>query len=113
MTTLLRVEHPVIDFNAWRSSFERYDDLRQQHGVHQYTILRPVDDPHYVVIDVELGSRTHAEMLLAALQRVWGDVAGKVLPTDVRPRARILDRVGVKRYAICPSGTLAEADDDV
>ena len=58
-------------------------------------MLRPIDDPNYVMIDLEFDTRAQAEALLAAMRVVWGRVQGKVM---TRPQARIVEAVEAKEY---------------
>jgi hypothetical protein len=83
---LLRIEHPVPEFDAWKRAFESDPVRRQESGVRRYRIYRPVDDPHYVVIDLEFDSTTEAEALLAALRNTWRDVEGRIM---MNPQVRI------------------------
>jgi hypothetical protein len=89
----LRIEHAISDYETWRSAFERAAPFREQSGVRSYRILRPVDDPKYLMIDLDFDDVTGAEALLAILrERVWASpdnspgLAGQ-------PRARIVDMV--------------------
>jgi len=58
-------------------------------------VLRPIDDPNYVMIDLDFDTRAQAEALLAAMRVVWGRVQGKVM---TRPQARIVEAVEAKDY---------------
>jgi hypothetical protein len=95
---MLRIEHPIYDFDAWKASFDRYESLRVQSGVRRYVILQPVDDPKYVVVDLEFDSPAQAETLLAAVRGVWGQVEGQVFPAEASPKARIVEAVASKDY---------------
>lgn len=89
----LRIEHAITDFDTWKAAFDRQPGLRQQAGVRHYTIHRPVDDPRYVMIDLDFDDVAGAETLLANLQeKVWPSSAAA--PALVgRPQTRILDTV--------------------
>ena len=45
--TVLRVEHPITDYDTWKSAFDRDPADRKGSGVRRYRIYRPVDDPRY------------------------------------------------------------------
>jgi hypothetical protein len=92
----LRIEHQVADFDAWKQAFESDPVGRERSGVRRYSISRVVDDPNYVMIDLDFDSRSEAEGLLAAMRDVWGVVepAGLV----VGPQARIVQTVETKEY---------------
>ena len=51
--TILRIEHAVSDYGTWKAAFDSDPAGRAQSGVRRYRIMRPVDDPHYVMIDLE------------------------------------------------------------
>ena len=85
---VLRIEHPVPDFDAWKRAFDSDPVGRERGGVRGYRVLRPVDDAKYALIDLEFESSDEAEAFLAALRELWGNV-------DVMrdPRARIVEVV--------------------
>ncbi len=92
---ILRIEHPVMDFEGWKKAFDSDPVGREKSGVRQYRILRPVDDEKYVMIDLEFDTAEQAEALLAAMRKVWGEVQGKII---MNPAARITEAVEVKKY---------------
>lgn len=87
-THLLRIEHPVPDFGAWKTAFDSDPLGRRQSGVRRYRILRPVDDPHYAMVDLEFDTRDEAEETLHALRELWGQVEGAVIG---KGKARIVE----------------------
>lgn len=93
--TILRIEHPVPDFAGWKRAFDSDPVHRQQSGVRRYRILRPIDDPNYVTVDLEFDSTREAEAVLAALRDLWRRVEGQVIHS---PSARILDTLEAKEY---------------
>ena len=73
MPATLHIEHPITDFEVWRAAFDRFADKRQDSGVVDQRVWRPVDDPHYVVIDLDFETHDQAEAFLRFLQtEVWG-----------------------------------------
>ena len=72
--TILRIEHPVPDFERWKQAFDSDPVGRAQSGVRRYRILRSVDDPSYVMIDLELDDPEAAAALLARLRELWSGV---------------------------------------
>lgn len=92
---ILRIEHPVPDFAAWKQAFDSDPAGRERSGVRRYAILRAVDDPNYVLIDLEFETRGEAEALLAAMREVWRRVEGQVMWS---PQARIIETVETKEY---------------
>ena len=92
---ILRIEHPVPDFDGWKKAFDSDPVGREKSGVRRYRVLRPVDDPHYVMIDLEFDTASQAEALLAAMRLVWGRVEGRIM---MDPQARIVESVETKEY---------------
>jgi hypothetical protein len=92
---ILRIEHPVPDYEGWKKAFESDPVGREKSGVRRYRILRPEDDAKYVMIDLEFDTLTQAEALLAAMRIVWGQVEGKII---TGPRARIVRVLESREY---------------
>jgi hypothetical protein len=90
----LYIEHPVPDFENWKKAFDNDPVGRQKMGVIAYQILRAVDDPNYVFIDLQFETAQQAEALLAAMRNVWKQVDGKII---MNPQARISEIVETKK----------------
>lgn len=70
--TTLHIEHAITDFGVWNAAFERFAETRATFGVRGQRVQQPVDDPHYVVIDLEFDTRDGAERFLGFLHaNVW------------------------------------------
>lgn len=89
----LHIEHSIVDFDVWTTAFRRFADIRAKAGVRRHRVLRPVDDPKYVVIDLDFDTVDEATSFLEFLRtQVWSSrenapaLAGAV-------RTRILDLV--------------------
>jgi hypothetical protein len=68
----LHIEHPITDFDTWNSAFARFADARRQAGVRAQRIQRPVDNPRYVVVDLDFDTTDEAEAFLRFLNaQVW------------------------------------------
>jgi hypothetical protein len=95
---VLQIEHPVRDFDTWKAAFDRFSEKRQQSGVRRHQVLRPTEDPDYVVIELEFGSPNEAESFLARLRReVWSSrEAAPALMGD--PQTRVVAVVEAKEY---------------
>lgn len=85
---ILRIEHPVPNYDGWKQAFDSDPVNRKQSGVRRYRILRPIDDPHYVIVDLEFDTVSQAEALLASMREVWGRVAGTLV---MNPQSRIFE----------------------
>jgi hypothetical protein len=95
----LRIEHPVTDYGVWKQAFDRFADLRASAGVRGHLVRRPVDDPAYVVIDLDFDTAEEATSFLGVLRsRVWstpanspalaGDPVTRILVTEESSPAR-------------------------
>ncbi len=92
---ILRIEHPISDFEGWKKAFDSDPADREKSGVRRYRILRPVDDKKYVMIELEFDTAKAAEALLAAMRNVWVRVQGTIM-TD--PKSRIVEVVETRVY---------------
>lgn len=92
---MLRIEHPVADYNGWKNAFDSDPAGRERSGVRRYQILRSVDDPKYVMIDLEFDTRAEAEALLASMRQVWQRIQGQVI---FNPQARIVEIAETRVY---------------
>lgn len=76
---ILRIEHRVPNYAGWKQAFDSDPVDRKGSGVRRYQILRGLDDPNDVMIDLEFDTKSQAEALLNAMQRVWERVQGTVI----------------------------------
>jgi hypothetical protein len=68
----LHIEHPISDFTTWKAAFDRFAPVRLQSGVRGHRIQRPVNDPRYIVLDLDFDSAAKAAAFLELLEtRVW------------------------------------------
>lgn len=87
---ILRIEHPVNDFAAWKRTFDSYAERRQAGGVRSYQVLRLTDDPNFVLIDLAFASQTASDAFLAFLRGIWqSSAAAQVL--GGAPQVRIAE----------------------
>jgi ribosomal protein L35AE/L33A len=87
----LSIEHAVSDFPTWKQAFDRFDQAREKGGVLSYRVRRPVDDPHYLVIELDFDARENADTFLQLLHDVvWAnrDASPALVGT---PQTRILE----------------------
>ena len=72
----LHIEHAISDFEVWQQAFTRFDGARQQAGVRSHHVRRPIDDPQYVVIDLDFDTVEQAERFRTFLhENVWSSPA--------------------------------------
>jgi hypothetical protein len=92
---VLRIEHAVPDYDAWKVAFDSDPAGRERSGVRRYRILRMLNDPNRVLIDLELDTAREAEALMTVLGRVWGGVAANIVSN---PQANIAEVVESREY---------------
>jgi hypothetical protein len=94
MPTLL-IEHSISDFDTWHDAFARFAARRKEGGVVRERIMQPVDDPQYVLIDLEFATLEAARRFQQFLEtHVWSTPANS--PALVgSPRARIAEEAPV------------------
>lgn len=91
----LCIEHPVPSYENWKQAFDSDPVGRERMKVRRYQILRPVDNPNYVIIQLEFDTAAEADALLNAMRMVWSRVKGTIM-TD--PKAQIVEVVETKKY---------------
>jgi ribose 5-phosphate isomerase len=77
--TTLRIEHRIANYDGWKKAFDSDPINRKQSGVKRFRIYRPVNDDHYVVIDLDFEHLEQAEAVEAALRRMFGNIEGKLV----------------------------------
>src|SRR5262245_23178022 len=104
MTTTVKIEHAIVDFETWKSAFERDPVGRAESGVRRYRVCRPLDDPKYVIIDLDFDGLAEARAFLEKLQLVWSraelspGLARSASAGGAKPQARIVDEVEARSY---------------
>lgn len=59
----LSIEHATNDFPPWKQAFDRFVQARTQAGVQGHRVRRLVDDPHYLVIELDFHAQDNADTL--------------------------------------------------
>lgn len=86
----LHIEHAVTDYAGWKRAFDGFAELRRNAGVRGHVIRRPVDDPNYIVADLEFDTEQAAESFREILRtRIWG-IASNSPALVGEPSARVL-----------------------
>ncbi len=95
MPTLL-IEHSISDLGLWQDAFARFAARRREGGVLHERVMQPVDDPHYVLVQLEFATLDAARSFQHFLEtHVWSTPASS--PALVgSPRARIAEVVPTK-----------------
>ncbi|HPU38976.1 MAG TPA: hypothetical protein PLS63_05340 [Microthrixaceae bacterium] len=66
----LHIEHPITDLDTWLGAFNSFTDARRNAGVRAHRIRQPVDDPCYIVVDLEFEDDEAALSFKAFLEDV-------------------------------------------
>jgi hypothetical protein len=85
---VLQIEHKIPNFDGWKKAFESDPINRKKSGVVYYNIFRPINDPNYVIIDLQFDSLQEAEDTLTSLRALWNKVEGQIM---INPQTRILN----------------------
>jgi hypothetical protein len=91
----LCIEHPVPNYENWKRAFDSDPVGREKMRVRRYQILRPVDNPNYVMIQLEFDTASDADALLNAMRTVWSRVEGTIM---TNPKAQIVEIAEIKEY---------------
>ena len=89
----LHIEHSISDYPTWKAAFGGFAAERENAGVRRHHIQQLIDDPNYIVIDLDFDTAGEAKSFLAFLQsKVWaspGNAPGaRRHPTGQDPAAR-------------------------
>ena len=87
---VLRIQHSVSSFEAWKRAFDSDPVDRRASGVRSYRVYRAIVDPNLVMIDLDLDSTADAEKLLEKLRRLWTGLGAAVMRN---PAAWIVETV--------------------
>jgi len=87
----LRVEHAIHDYGIWQQAFDSFAEARAKAGVRSFAIRQPVDDPQYLMLDLEFDTPGQAEAFARFLhEHVWSSRASSPALAGA-PHARVLD----------------------
>jgi hypothetical protein len=91
--TTLRIEHAIHDYGIWQQAFDSFAEARANAGVRSFAIRQPVDDPKYLMLDLEFDTAGQAEAFAQFLhQHVWSSPESSPALAGA-PQTRILDLV--------------------
>jgi hypothetical protein len=100
----LKIEHAIRDFETWKGAFDRDPVGRKAAGVRRHRVFRPLEDPRFVIIDLDFDTADAARTFLAALQKVWQrpelspGLARDQGAAAVTPRTRLVEEVESQSY---------------
>ncbi len=98
MTTTLKIDIQVRDYDLWRQAFSQDQAGRAAHGMRRYRIFRPVDDDKRVLLDADFDEPASAHGFLDVLRaQVWPDP--KKAPAKIgQPTAVVAQLVETHEY---------------
>lgn len=91
---VLRIQHPVPSFEAWKRAFDSDPLDRKGSGVRRHEVHRSVLDPNFVMIDLEFETAPEAQAFLERLRELWRGPGKSVM---LSPEAWVLERVAEAR----------------
>jgi len=87
---ILHIEHAISDFAVWTTAFGRLAERRGSAGVRRERVCRPVDDPQYVLVDLDFPTVQQAQAFLRFLdESVWSSPSSSPALSG-RPVGRVL-----------------------
>ena len=87
----LRIEHAITDFATWAAAFDRFGEARRDAGVRGHRVQRPIDDPLYVVVDLDFDTVDAAAAFHGFLTTVVWAVPENAPALAGAPKTVILD----------------------
>lgn len=94
---VLLFEHGIKDFAMWRAAFDRDPIDRRGLGVRRHRIYRPVDNPDYIVGELEFDTDAQAQAGQSALRELW--TSPQAAPALAgTPHLRIVETVDEQEY---------------
>ena len=94
--SVLRADHIVGDFDAWKHVFDSDPVGREAGGVRGYRILRPVGERDHVLVDLAFDTADEAQAFAEKLRALWDEAGARLGLED--PSARVLEEVEAKTY---------------
>lgn len=92
----LQIEHGIKDFGMWQGAYNADPLNRAASGVVAERISVPLEDNHYVVVDLDFTTARGAEDFLARLRsEVWNSAAASPALAG-GPKTRIVEQLSAK-----------------
>jgi hypothetical protein len=89
----LHIEHPITDLPTWLEAFTQFGEARKNAGVLAQRIHQPVDDDHYIYVELDFDEIDGAEQFKLFLETVVWATPGASPGLAGTPLARVLTRV--------------------
>jgi hypothetical protein len=89
----LHIEHEITDLGTWLGAFGRFEEARRNAGVKTQRVHQPIDDDHYIYVELDFDTVEQAEAFQGFLEtKVWSNPAASPALGGT-PRARVLSPV--------------------
>jgi hypothetical protein len=89
----LHIEHEITDLETWLGAFAKFEEPRRNAGVKAQRVAQPIDDDHYIYVELDFDAVEQAEAFKEFLEtRVWSSPDASPALGGA-PRARILTEV--------------------
>jgi hypothetical protein len=93
----LQFEHAIKDFSMWKAAFDRDPIDRRGLGVRRHRVYRPLDEPNYIVGELEFDTADEARACGLALRELWKSRQAAPALAGA-PRVRIVETVEDHEY---------------
>jgi quinol monooxygenase YgiN len=90
---ILRIEHEVPSYEAWKKAFQSDPLSRKNAGVKRYRIYRPLNEPEMVIIELDFENIEQLQATFQALQNLWNKLRETIM---INPKTRIIEMVESK-----------------
>ena len=88
---ILSIEHAISDFPTWEAAFDHFSEARAKAGVLAQRIRRPVNDDHYVLVELDFETVENATAFRQFLfDVVWSNTDASPALAGA-PTARVLE----------------------
>jgi hypothetical protein len=89
----LHIEHEITDLDTWLAAFTGFGEARGQAGVKAQRVAQPIDDDHYIYVQLDFDTVEQAEAFKGFLEtKVWSSPDASPALGGA-PRARVLTEV--------------------
>jgi hypothetical protein len=93
----VQFEHAIRDFAMWKAAFDRDPIDRRGLGVRRHRVDRQLDDPNYVIGELEFDTTAEAQACGVALRELWSSAAAAPALVGA-PQLRIVETVEDHAY---------------
>jgi hypothetical protein len=106
----VQFEHPIRDFAMWKAAFDHDPINRKGLGVRRHRVSRPLDDPYYVIGELQFDTIAEAEACSVALRELWS--SRRAAPALAgAPQLRIIETVDEQTYDPAPATSLSTSQE--